>query len=111
MGEQADPNHREVMELHAECVQVTSGPTAERLKDKYQQKIADGEEQARQLKERHKDIKETHTTGLSQIDMMTDLIRLLQLKSDLKKGSGGGYAPAGPQAHMYDAGAANVLAL
>lgn len=35
--------------------------------------------QTRALKDRQKDIKDTHTTGLSQIDMMADLIKLLQV--------------------------------
>lgn len=60
--------------------QVSSGPSAERLKDKYQSKVAEVEEQAKQLKEKQREIKETHTTGLSQIDMMNDLIKLLQIK-------------------------------
>ena len=42
--------------------------------------MAEVEEQAKQLKEKQREIKETHTTGLSQIDMMNDLIKLLQIK-------------------------------
>jgi intraflagellar transport protein 81 len=32
------------------------------------------------LKEKQRELKDTHTTGLSQIDMMTDLIKLLQVR-------------------------------
>lgn len=35
--------------------------------------------QTRVLKEKQRELKDTHTTGLSQIDMMNDLIRLLQV--------------------------------
>lgn len=64
---------------------VSSGPTAERLKDKYQSKLSEVEEQSKVLKEKQKEIKDTHTTGLSQIDMMNDLIKLLQIKLDVQK--------------------------
>jgi len=57
-----------------------SGPAAERLKDKYQSKLNKSESDFKTLKEKQKEIKDTHTTGLSQIDMMSDLVRLLQLK-------------------------------
>ncbi|KAJ9520183.1 hypothetical protein QJQ45_030110 [Haematococcus lacustris] len=59
---------------------VSSGPPAERLRERYQEKVAEAEEQTRILKERQREIKETHSTGLSQIDMMNDLVRLLQIK-------------------------------
>ncbi|GAX78455.1 hypothetical protein CEUSTIGMA_g5895.t1 [Chlamydomonas eustigma] len=64
---------------------VSNGPAAERLKEKYQAKVTQSEEQGKVLKEKQKDIKDSHTTGLSQIDMMTDLVKLLQLKVDLHK--------------------------
>lgn len=57
-----------------------SGPAAERLKDKYQSKLNKAEAEVKALKEKQREIKDTHTTGLSQIDMMSDLVRLLQLK-------------------------------
>ena len=57
-----------------------SGPAAERLKDKYQSKLSQAENEAKHLKDKQKEIKDTHTTGLSQIEMMSDLVRLLQLK-------------------------------
>mmetsp|Transcript_9266 Transcript_9266/g.19811 ORF Transcript_9266/g.19811 Transcript_9266/m.19811 type:complete len:706 (+) Transcript_9266:158-2275(+) len=75
---------------------VSSGPTAERLKDKYQQKLAESEDQVRVLKDKQKEIKETHTTGLSQIDMMNDLIKLLQIKLEVQKREMGiAVAPSG----------------
>jgi intraflagellar transport protein 81 len=35
--------------------------------------------QTRNLKEKQRELRETHTTGLSQIDMMNDLVKLLQV--------------------------------
>ena len=57
-----------------------SGPAAERLKDKYASKLSQAEGEAKSLKDKQKELRDTHTTGLSQIDMMGDLVRLLQLK-------------------------------
>ncbi|KAG1672417.1 hypothetical protein FOA52_013202 [Chlamydomonas sp. UWO 241] len=74
---------------------VSSGPTAERLKDKYQARVHEAEDQAKHMKDRQKDIKDTHSNGLSQIDMMNDLIKLLQLKLDLQRREMG-IAPSAP---------------
>jgi intraflagellar transport protein 81 len=48
--------------------------------DRYEAKLKETEEAAKQLRERQREIKDTHTTGLSQIEIMNDMIRLLQLK-------------------------------
>jgi intraflagellar transport protein 81 len=37
------------------------------------------------LRDHQRNIKETHTTGLSQIDMMTDLVKMLTAKLELMK--------------------------
>jgi hypothetical protein len=37
--------------------------------------------QTRVLKEKQRELRETHTTGLSQIDMMNDLVKLLQVRA------------------------------
>lgn len=64
---------------------VSGGPTSERLEAKFTTRLRESESQAKVLKEKNREIKENHTTGLSQIDMMTDLLRLLQIKVDLQK--------------------------
>ncbi|GFR42598.1 hypothetical protein Agub_g3529 [Astrephomene gubernaculifera] len=100
---------------------VTSGPAAERLREKYETKLKEAEEATKALRERQREIKDTHTTGLSQIDIMNDMIRLLQLKLNLARGiaggglegmmggmSGGGASVGG---QTFDTGSANVLQL
>lgn len=56
---------------------------------RYQSKITEAEEATKLLRERQREIKDTHTTGLGQIDIMNDMIRLLQLKLNLAKGGDG----------------------
>ncbi|EFJ53072.1 hypothetical protein VOLCADRAFT_78702 [Volvox carteri f. nagariensis] len=101
---------------------VTSGPAAERLREKYETKVKEAEEATKMLRERQREIKDTHTTGLSQIDIMNDMIRLLQLKLNLARGirdvdgpgvGVGGAAAAGPGTggQTFDTGSANVLQL
>uniref|UniRef100_A0A7S0WQ24 IFT81 calponin homology domain-containing protein n=1 Tax=Chlamydomonas leiostraca TaxID=1034604 RepID=A0A7S0WQ24_9CHLO len=68
---------------------VSAGPAAERLRALYQQKVAEAEETTRVLKDKQKDIRDTHTTGLSQIDMMNDLVRLLQIKVECQRREAG----------------------
>lgn len=64
---------------------VSGGPVTDRLEAKFTSKLHESESQAKVLKEKNREIKEIHTTGLSQIDMMTDLLKLLQIKVDLQK--------------------------
>lgn len=81
---------------------VSAGPAAERLRALYQQKVQEAEETTRVLKDKQKDIRDTHTTGLSQIDMMNDLVRLLQIKVECQRREAGlGPAPV----YGADAGA------
>lgn len=47
---------------------------------RYQTKIVEAEESSKVLRYKQRDIKDNHTTGLSQIDMMNDLIKLLQVR-------------------------------
>lgn len=88
---------------------VTSGPNNDRLKDKYQQKINEADEQTKVLREQQRNLKDTHSSGLSQIDMMSDLIKLLQLKLDLTKGNGVGLAQR--PVTTFDTATANVMVL
>ncbi|PNW70526.1 hypothetical protein CHLRE_17g723600v5 [Chlamydomonas reinhardtii] len=102
---------------------VTSGPAAERLRDKYEAKVKEAEDSTKALRDRQREIKDTHSTGLSQIDIMNDMLRLLQLKLNLARGiavdmsqyGGGGGAAGGANGGMagqtYDTGSANVLQL
>ncbi len=85
---------------------------------RYQAKLSEAEDATKALRDRQRDIKDTHTTGMSQIDIMNDMIRLLQLKLNLAKGiSGGGMdfmgggGGGGGGGHAFDTGSANVLQL
>lgn len=86
--------------------------------------MKEAEEVTKALRERQREIKDTHTSGLSQIDIMNDMIRLLQLKLNLARGihdidivprpgSGGGAKSSGMSAggQTFDTGSANVLQL
>jgi hypothetical protein len=82
--------------------------------------LSRAEEQAKELKEKQRQIKDNHSTGLGQIDMMNDLMRLLQIKLEYHRHGGsteaGSLGPMDPM-HEYSkpqeftSGTANVLAL
>lgn len=85
--------------------------------------MKEAEDSTKALRDRQREIKDTHSTGLSQIDIMNDMLRLLQLKLNLARGiavdmsqyGGGGGAAGGANGGMagqtYDTGSANVLQL
>jgi hypothetical protein len=62
---------------------LTSGPAAERLRDRLSLRVSEAEEGAKELREQQRQLKEAATTGASQIDMMNDLLRLLQASARL----------------------------
>lgn len=94
---------------------AASAPTAERMRDRLQQKIKQAEEAARKLRDQQRTLKETHNSGLSQIEMMTDLVKLLQIKIDLVRSPMGTSSPkfmAGDtRAPRDDSSHANVFVL
>lgn len=47
-----------------------------------QRKIADGERTAKELRDQQRSLKDVNSGGLSQIDMMQDMIKLLELKME-----------------------------
>jgi intraflagellar transport protein 81 len=63
---------------------LTSGPAADRLRDRLALRVSEAEEAARGLREQQREIKDNATTGASQIDMMNDLLRLLQVRAGVK---------------------------
>ncbi len=89
---------------------------------RYEAKVKEAEDTTKSLRERQREIKDTHSTGLSQIDIMNDMLRLLQLKLNLARGiavdmsqygggGGGGGANGGMGGQMFDTASANVLQL
>ncbi len=46
---------------------MSSGPVADRLKERYSSRVTDAEDQTKYLRDKQKEIKDTHTTGLSQV--------------------------------------------
>lgn len=92
-------------------IKRVTGPNAERLKDRAQAKVAEAESFAKRVREQQKVLKEAATSGVTQMDMMSDLIRLLKLKLELQ--TGGGQALESHQAppQSYDTARGNVFVL
>lgn len=59
-----------------------------------QAQLAESEAMLRQLREQQRMVKDQHAHGLAQIDMMSSLISLLQLKQQLQASYSSGYSPA-----------------
>ncbi|MEW5311643.1 MAG: hypothetical protein WDW38_003340 [Sanguina aurantia] len=107
--------HCQLAVADANIKKIISAPTAEMLKDRYQTKIVEAEESSKALRDRQRDIKDNHTTGLSQIDMMNDLIKLLQLKMALHRQAQGlpasAYPSLPPPTQSFETATANVMVL
>jgi hypothetical protein len=69
--------------------------------------VAEAEEVMRELKERQRGLKDSHSSGLSQIDMMADLMKLLTAKISLHQGNG----VAAPMPRSFNTATANVMVL
>jgi hypothetical protein len=56
---------------------------------RYQQEILEAEAELRQLREQQRTIKGSHSSGLEQLGMLGDLVKVLQLKHRLMQQGGG----------------------
>mmetsp|Transcript_19160 Transcript_19160/g.53649 ORF Transcript_19160/g.53649 Transcript_19160/m.53649 type:complete len:674 (-) Transcript_19160:217-2238(-) len=106
--------HCQLAAIDQQIKKVSSGPVAERLKERYELQIKSAEAQSKEAQTKQRKLKDTHSTGLNQIDVMNDLVQLLQIKLGL--GSGLGDQQAGefgqPQNQQYsETATGNVFVL